>query len=437
MALNHHLLCMCAMLLWEAGATQRRMDGISATIISALILTTVLVIFTLGKSPVFRVDRAGAAIIGATMTVATGVLTFDQATRAVDYRTIILLFAMMLITSYMNIVGLFEHLSNYVMHRLKTPRGLLGVVIGLSGLLSALLVNDIVCLLLTPVVISACRRAKIQPVPYLLAVAMASNIGSAATLIGNPQNILIGSLSHLSFAWYSLIALPLSIVGLLLTYVILAGVYAEELTGFLVLAPDQADQAGVKPLHRFLLFKGVVVLMGVLTGFLLGIDPAIVASVGATVLLVTRRVKPNKVYEGIDFNLLVIFVGLFVIVGGVGQSGLLEQFLGEISQGAHLPVFVFLTIVLSNIVSNVPAVMLLKFIIPAAHSSLWWANLALFSTFAGNLTITGSIANLIVAEVAKKNGVTIRFVDHFRIGFPVTLVLVLVGLGYFRVLFGV
>ncbi|CAA7601335.1 Arsenical pump membrane protein, ArsB [Acididesulfobacillus acetoxydans] len=413
---------------------------ISATIISGLILTAVLIIFTLGKSPVFRVDRAGAAIIGATMTVATGVLTFAQATRAVDYRTIILLFAMMLITSYMNIIGLFEHLSNCAMHRLKTPRGLLGVVIVLSGLLSAVLVNDIVCLLITPIIISVCRRARINPVPYLLAAAMASNIGSAATLIGNPQNILIGSLSHLAFAWYSLIALPLSLMGLLLTYVILERVYAQELRGSLVFAPDQAgqaDQAGVKPLHRFLLFKGVVVLLGVLTGFLLGIDPAIVASLGATVLLITRRLKPNTIYEGIDFNLLVIFVGLFVIVGGVEHSGLLKRFLGEIGQGAHLPVFMLLTLVLSNIVSNVPAVMLIKFVIPAAHNSVWWANLALFSTFAGNLTITGSIANLIVVEIAKKNGITIRFFDHLRIGFPVTLVLVLVGMGYFKVLFGV
>lgn len=401
-------------------------------IISAIILIIVLVIFTLGKSPVFRVDRAGAAIIGATMTIVFGVLTFDQAARAVDYRTIILLFAMMLISSYLNIIGIFDHLGHYALNRLKTSKGLLGVVIAISGLLSAFLINDIVCLLFTPIVISVCRRAKIQPIPFLLAVALSSNIGSAATLIGNPQNILIGSLSQLPFAWYFLLALPISMMGLFFTYVVLVKVYAQELSQPLILSSVQEK---AKPIHRFLLLKGIVVLSGVLLGFLLGLEPAIVASLGATLLLITRRLKPNKVYEGIDFNLLVIFIGLFVIVGGVEQSGLFNKLLGGV-KATNFQVFTVLTVLLSNIVSNIPAVMLLKFIIPTVHSSIWWANMALFSTLAGNLTITGSIANLIVAELAKKNGITIRFFDYLRIGFPVTIVLVMVGMGYFKVLFG-
>lgn len=225
-------------------------------IFSALILAVVLVIFTLGKSPVFRVDRAGAAIIGATLTIAVGVLTFDEAVSVVDYRTIILLFSMMIISSYMNVIGLFEQLGYYVTHKINTPQGLLAVVIIVSGVLSAVLINDIVCLLFTPIVISVCRRAKLQPVPYLLAVPLASNIGSAATLIGNPQNILIGSLSHLSFARYFLLAAPLSVVGLLLTYLVLVKAYAQEFSRPLELTTNQ-NPIRLKPISRPLLFKGL------------------------------------------------------------------------------------------------------------------------------------------------------------------------------------
>lgn len=403
-------------------------------IFSALILGVVLVIFTLGKSPVFRVDRAGAAIIGATLTIAVGVLTFDQAVNAVDYRTIILLFSMMIISSYMNVIGSFEYLGYYATRKINTPKSLLAVVIIVSGFLSAVLINDIVCLLFTPIVIAVCRRAKLQPIPYLLAVPLASNIGSAATLIGNPQNILIGSLSHLSFAGYFLLAVPLSMIGLLLTYLVLVKAYAKEFRQPLELSTNQ-NPIRIKPIPRFLLVKGIVVLLGVILGFVLGLEPALVASVGAAFLLITRRIKPNKVYAGIDYNLLVIFIGLFVIVGGVEQSGLLNQLLGKIN-GVNFQGFMVLTVILSNIVSNVPAVMLLKFIIPTVNSSVWWANMAIFSTFAGNLTITGSIANLIVVELAKKENINIGFWDYLKIGFPITVILVLLGMGYFKVLFG-
>lgn len=401
-------------------------------VVSALILVIVLIIFTLGKSPVFRVDRAGAAIIGATVTIATGVLSFDQAARMVDYRTVVLLFAMMIVTSYLNLTGFFQVLGDYTLNRFKSQQQLLLAVILLTGVLSAFLINDIVCLLFTPVVITVCRRAKINPVPFLLGVAVASNLGSAATLIGNPQNILIGSLAHLSFLWYMGVALPLALFGLVLAYLILVKSYHEELQVPLAIFP-----AEIHFVHRGLIRKGLAVLLLVVAGFVSGFEPAVVAALGAAVLLVTRRIKPNKVYAGIDFNLLVIFIGLFVIVGGIEQSGLLTRILGSkfLYQGLHLPEFIALTVILSNVVSNVPAVMLLKFVIPATNSAVWWANLAIFSTIAGNLTITGSIANLIVVELAKKNGIKISSLDYVKIGLPLTLVLTLSGLGYFLVFF--
>jgi len=400
-------------------------------IVSTLILITTLFIFTVGKSPIFRVDRAGVAIIGASLTVATG-MTFDQAVGAVDYRTIVLLFSMMIITSYLNLSGLFQLVGNYSMSKLQTKNQLLFWIILSTGILSAVFINDIVCLLFTPVVIMICLRMELNPIPYLLGVASASNIGSVATLIGNPQNILIGSLSHMPFSWYMGVAVPLTLVGLMLNYLIIAWVYRKELNGLL---PDCSPLVGA--VNRYLIRKGLVVMILVLTGFLSGFDPAVVASLGAALLLVTRRLKPNKVYAGIDFNLLVIFIGLFVIIGGVEKGGLIGLLLNpHFVQIQSLPLFALLTILFSNVVSNVPAVMMLKFLIPASSGQVWWASMAVFSTLAGNLTLTGSIANLIVVEQAKKQNVNISFFTYFKIGFPLTIAMVAIGLVYFRLLFG-
>lgn len=378
----------------------------------------------------FRVDRAGAAIIGAALTIVTGAISFDQAAQAVDYRTIVLLFSMMIMAAYLNLSGFFQLAGNLFLHRLRTKKQLLLMVIVTTGIFSAFFINDIVCLLFTPIVIMICRRANLNPIPFLLGVATASNIGSAATLIGNPQNILIGSLSKIHFAWYMLVATPLTLVGLALIYLTIVHVYERELSGPLLETPPLT---GV--VHGYLIKKGIVVIFLVLTGFLAGFDPAVVASLGAAFLLLTRRIKPNKVYAGIDFNLIVIFVGLFVIIGGVEHSGLLMLLVNSpgISNIQSLPVFSILTVLLSNIVSNVPAVMLLKFLIPTERE-VWWAAMAVFSTLAGNLTLTGSIANLIVVELAKKHNVDIGFSTYLKIGLPLTVSMATIALVYFTIL---
>ena len=398
--------------------------------IQALILLLALLVFALGKSPLFRVDRAGAAIIGAALTIATGVISFDQAAQAVDYRTIVLLFSMMIMAAYLNLTGFFQLAGNQFLRRLHTKKHLLIMVIVITGILSAFFINDIVCLLFTPIVIMICRQANLNPVPYLLGVATASNIGSAATLIGNPQNILIGSLSRINFAWYMAVATPLTLVGLALIYLTIAYTYKRELDGPLV---ETSPLTGA--VHGYLIKKGIVVVLLVLAGFLAGFDPAIVASLGAAFLLLTRRIKPSKIYTGIDFNLIVIFIGLFVIIGGVEHSGLLKLLVDSlgIRNIQSLPIFSAVTVLLSNVVSNVPAVMLLKFLIPT-ETDIWWAAMAVFSTLAGNLTLTGSIANLIVVELAKKQNVEIGFSTYLKIGFPLTVGMVTIALVYFSIL---
>lgn len=394
---------------------QQNIGGIEA----GIILAASLLVFTLGKSPIFRVDRAGAAIIGAAAMIGCGVLSFEEAMQAVDFRTIIILFSMMVIVADLKLAGFFEWVGLFVLRTVTSGRGLLLGTVMASGIMSALAINDVVCLLFTPVALLVCRKAGCNPVPQLLGVAMASNIGSAATLLGNPQNILIGSLSNLSFAEYFLTASPIAFAGLLLTYYILSVIYRTELMGNF--SADVSRQHQV--IHGYLIKKTLLVLGAVLTAYISGVELALAASVGAGLLLLTRRVNPNKVYTSIDFNLLVIFTGLFVIVGGVEKSGLMSLLLEHLPRNAiGTPgLFAALTVVLSNIVSNVPAVLLLKFFVPAEQAALWWKSLALFSTLAGNLTITGSVANLIVAEIAKRHNVRISAKEYIKAGLPLTI----------------
>ena len=397
---------------------------------AGMIMSAVLVIFTLGKSPLFRVDRAGAAIIGSVAMIGAGVLTFEEAGQAVEFRTIVILFSMMVVVANLKLAGFFDLLGNLIVDRVHSRRQLLAATIAVSGIASAVAINDIVCLLFTPVVLLICERTRCNPAPHLLGVAMASNIGSAATLLGNPQNILVGGLSGLSFLDYFSAAAPVATMGLACTYLALAWFYRRELA---VAWTDQ--QPVIAAVHPYLVRKSLLTLAAILLAYIAGVELAMASAVGAAFLLITRRVKPNKVYTSIDFNLLIVFIGLFVIVAGVEKSRLMDHILQLLSFGgfSRLSVFAVVTTIVSNIVSNVPAVLLLKFFIPATQPELWWKALALFSTLAGNLTITGSIANLIVVEIARRKHVEISARDYFVVGFPLTIVTTAIGVFWLKV----
>jgi len=257
---------------------------------AAAILVLTLLVFTLGRSPLFRVDRAGVAIIGAALAIGLGVISFDRAVQCIDHRTLVILFAMMIIAAELKLAGFFELAGQWLLRRVRSRRLFLLSVILISGIFSAICINDIVCLLFTPMVLLACRQMKANPLPYLLGVALASNIGSAATLVGNPQNILIASLSGLSFAGYFMAAAPVSALGLAATWLILWLLYRRELAGPIDLGPGSAAAV-----HPYLIGKGLLILAGVLAGFVLEADMAIVSILGASAILFTRRIKPNKI----------------------------------------------------------------------------------------------------------------------------------------------
>jgi len=382
-------------------------------------------VFALGKFPGLKIDRPGAAIIGAVLMVAFRIMSAQEALRAIDFSTIVLLFSMMLIVANLHLGGFFEWIAETIVLRLNAHQ-LLAAVIFTSGILSAFLVNDIVCLVMTPFVIRVARRLGLKPIPYLLALATASNIGSVATITGNPQNMLIGSVSRIPYVDFLAHLGPVAVVGLFVDWALVHWMYLRhETTGAEPLAATAREFEHHRPK-----MKPVIVLAIVLAGFLVGIPAAIMAAMGAAVLLVTRSTEPRRVYDEIDWGLLVFFIGLFIIVGGAEQAGLTANLLRPFAAWNLHRIWIYssLTALLSNIVSNVPAVVLLKSFVPGfPNPHTGWLTLAMSSTLAGNLTITGSVANIIVAERASPD-VHIGFREYFRLGLPLTLLTLALGI---------
>src|SRR6185369_4375976 len=380
----------------------------------------------LGRLPFLRVDRTGVAIIGGALVVVSGLLPWDRAVAAVDAHTLVLLFGMMIVAAYLRLSGFFRLVTYAAVRRAHTPVGLLGLIIVAAGVLSALFVNDVVCLVMAPIVLDLARRLRLPPVPYLVALATAANVGSVATLTGNPQNMLIGSFSGISYRAFLLRELPVALVGLAVVYGVLRLCYGRQL-------PAALEVAGLRerfPVHYPLMTKTLLVVLIMLGAFLAGVPIALVAITGAAYTLLTRRVRPEKVYREIDWQLLVLFSGLFVVIAAVEASGLAGDLLGWAGAlNLHRPaVLAAVTAVLSNLVSNVPAVLLFKSVIPAfGEPTRGWLILAMASTLAGNLTIVGSVANLIVVEQARSEGVDIGFVEYAKVGVPVTLLTLLLG----------
>jgi Na+/H+ antiporter NhaD/arsenite permease-like protein len=397
-------------------------------VLPALIFVLTYAVLAIGNPPGgFRIDRTGAALIGAILMVAVGGLPLDEAYRAIDYRTIILLFGMMIVIASLRLAGFFRGLVRWITTHVDDPILLLVAVIFTSGILSALFVNDTVCLVFTPILVEIVRARGLSPLPYLLALATSSNIGSVATITGNPQNMLIGSLSQLPYARFTASLGPIALVGLVADVLLIWWVFRRDL----VASPSRQPERRPRVVHQALLVKGLIVSVLVLAGFLAGFDPAVVAASGAAVLLITRRVNPEKVYRLVDWDLLTLFIGLFVVVRGIEHAGVAERLFAWL-QPIGIDSIAGLSLVaagLSNLISNVPAVMLFTSVVPRLPDPAEsWLALAMSSTLAGNLTILGSIANLIVVERARAMGVRISFVDYLKVGLPITFVTIAFGI---------
>jgi Na+/H+ antiporter NhaD/arsenite permease-like protein len=384
----------------------------------------------LGGLPRLKLDRSGVALLGAIAVIAFTGQSVEDAARAVDLPTIVLLFAFMVVSAQMRLGGFYTAVTRRVAALPLSRSGLLAVLILVAGGLSAVFSNDVVCLAMTPMVARLCLQRGINPLPFLVGLACAANIGSAATLIGNPQNMLIGSVMRLHFADYLRQALPPVGMCLLLLWLLLAWGPGSRNT-VEVKSALPADPADEEPdFDAFQSAKGLAVATLLLLIFLFTDWPRDVAAlVGAGVLLLSRRLHSAHVMGFVDWQLLL----LFVVNQAFESTGLAADAVAWLAtQGVHLnepgPLLVA-GVLLSNLVSNVPAVMLL---LPHLQGDSAGVMLALVSTLAGNLLLVGSIANLIVADLARKSGIDIGWKQHARIGVPVTLATLLLVWAWMR-----
>ena len=372
---------------------------------------------------VLPLNRPAAALLGAVLMVATGVMTPERAYRAINYDTLVLLLAMMLISAYLYLAHFFEWAAELLLNFSRTPARLLLYVTLTSGILSALLVNDTICLMLTPLVVAVIRRGKLPLLPFLIALATSANIGSAATLVGNPQNMIIGHFSQISFPEFSRSLLPAAVVGLAINFFILRFGFRK------VLRQTAIDRSAhvVPKLERGLFALVCIVFMSIFAGFLAGLNLAWTAMAGAVLVMVLARRDTHNVLKLVDWHLLLFFAALFIVVDGLSDTGLPDAIYSRLRPifGSSTPTqawnLTWFSVVGSNIFSNVPFVLLAgNWIARFTDPALMWKVLALATTFAGNLTIIGSVANMIVVESARDH-IQIGFWDYARFGIPITI----------------
>lgn len=399
---------------------------------AALIIFAVTYIgVALGRLPGLALDRTGMALLGGIAMVVAGVLTEREALWAIDFPTLGLLYALMVLSAQLRLGGFYTRVALAVARLMDRPGRFLLILMAVSAALSAILVNDIICLAFTPVLAVSLLRSGLNPVPFLIGLAVSSNIGSAATIIGNPQNMLIGQVGRLHFGRFLLWCGPPSLLALLAAFFIIAWLYRGRLRAA---APASARAAEDGPeFDRHQAAKGVAATAVLVALFFTPIPRELSAMAVAGVLLCSRRMQTRWILDLVDWHLITLFAGLFVVIRGIEAAGLPERMLAALQgQGLDIRQPGLLTLVsaaLSNLVSNVPATMLLvKFMDPA--DPVPWYVMALAMTYAGNLLTIGSIANLIVIEQARPYGIEIGFREHARAGIPVTIVSLLITLGW-------
>ncbi len=394
--------------------------------ITALIVAATIGGIAVGRWPVLRADRTTITLLGSALLLAIGALSLEEAFAGLDLETILLLFSMMVLNACLFLAGFFRLIGTRIVQLARSPRTLLAVVVLAGGVLSALFLNDTVVLMFTPVVLETTLALRRNPVPYLLALALSANVGSTATITGNPQNMIIGSLSQIPYGQFALALAPTALIGLGICWLVIVLVYRDEFgRARLELPPGERVRV-----FRPLLLKTALVVGLMLAAFLVGVPVPLAAFLAAAAMLATRRLRPERIYKLIDWSLLVFFAGLFVVTHSLETQGLADQLFALLAPLANsgLVPFGLIAVVLSNLISNVPAVLLLQGLVPAfADQERAWLMLAAASTLAGNLTLVGSVANLIVAELALRWGVRITFRAYLRVGVPVTVLTLLVA----------
>jgi Na+/H+ antiporter NhaD/arsenite permease-like protein len=389
----------------------------------AILVVTYLLI-AVQRVPYLRLNRPAAALLGAVAMVTIGGLPLHDAYAAIDLDVMVFLLGVLVITGFLEVGGFFEWAARHVVRRAHSARALLVAVVFVSGLLSAFFVNDTICLVLTPLVLAVLRPLGLKPLPFLLAVALGSNVGSSMTPTGNPQNMLIGVASQIAFAQFvATLALP-ALGGLVIVVLVLLLMHRDDLA---VPLPSESSVPDVA-FDRPLVTRALIVFAGALVGWLFGLSLPLVAITAAAILLAISQRDPARAFEKVEWSLLLFFGALFVVMRGARDLPLVASLTNAAGAQLHgSPVHDAVVtsaamLALSNLVSNVPAVILWLPVVPRVPSpSFIWLTMAMSSTFAGNLTLLGSMANLIVAERAEARGERMGFADYLKVGVPVTL----------------
>ena len=406
-----------------------------AEIVVAIFIATYLGMAA-GQVPGLKLDRSGIALIGAIALIAIDAMTPAQAVNFIDRPTIMLLFGLMIVAAQFGIAGVFEAFARRIAELADRPYRLLATVIVVSGTLSAGLANDIIVFAMTPLLCTGLRVRKVDPIPYLIALAASANAGSAATLIGNPQNILIGQMTGLGFWRYAAIALPVSVMALVIVYGVIAWLWRAQ---FAVTVPvhDTTHDHKALPLDRRQYQKALLATVVLLVLFATPVPREVSTLAVAGILLLSRRVHSRTLVSAVDWNLLIMFIGLFVVTGaflaqiqdGAGSGGIAARAAAQGLLPDRLSILVPMALAVSNTIGNVPAVMLILQAWPSPPQGAMTA-LAILSTLAGNLLLVGSIANIIVAERAQAAGVRLGFIEHARAGVPITLLSTAAAVGW-------
>lgn len=401
-------------------------------------MTTGLVIFAatylliaVQRLPFIHLNRPTASLLGAVAMVVFGVLSLEQAYAAVDFDVLVFLLGLMLIVGYLEVGKFFEWAAEWVLERAATPAGLLLAVVVGGGVLSAFFVNDTICLVVTPILLAALERLRVRPQPYLLGLAMGANVGSVVSVTGNPQNMLVGIWSGASFGRFLWGMLPVAVGGLAITYLYLRWAFRRPLAEPF---PQRLTPAPIQPDFP-LVVKGLIMFGVAVIGWLAGGSLPLVAITSGALMVAIAQRDPAFAVERVDWDLLLLFSGLFVVMRGLEATGAVAwidqrafAFAQGGSEGLTGGVVSGMMVLLSNLISNVPAVMLWRDVVPhLPHAELMWRIVAMSSTFAGNLLLIGSVANLIVAERAEDKGIRIGFGEYARVGVPVTLLTVVWG----------
>lgn len=397
-----------------------------ATVIFAL---TYLLI-SLGENSPRKLDRPTAALLGAVLMVMTRCLTRHEAAAALDLSTLAVLFGMMVLLAVLTQSGLPAWVALKALNRCRGPHVLLALIVFTSGIGSAGMLNDTVCLLATPLLLEMTAQAGIPATPFLLALVTSANIGSVMTLTGNPQNIIIGHASGWGWSAFALRMVPVGLICLTVNWLMLEILYRRSLATAALQWQQTATPKGA--VQHGLAIKSVCALGGLTVAFMVGAPMDAAALTAGTVLLVWANRPPRVALEAVDWSLLLFFAGLFVVVQGFVKADreLLNTWINHLGTEVRFASVVQIsgaTIIGSNLFSNVPFVLIVgHWVAQMSNPKFVWLLLALASTFAGNLTLFGSVANVIVAQGAQQRA-PLRFTDFLRVGVPITIITTAVG----------